>query len=86
MLFRSVGMRVRGVSRGMEEMRREWYEDEVSRIDSMVMAIEMERAKDEAELVRLRGGLDSMRASWAKSRGEVKSIEDWFKNKKGGLQ
>ena len=67
-------------------MRRAWYEEEVSRIDSMVMMIEMERKKDEIELDRMRGGLDSMRASWAKSRGEVKSIEEWFKNKKGGLQ
>ena len=62
-----VGMRVRGVSRDIEEMRRAWYEEEVSRIDSMVMMIEMERKKDEIELERMRGGLDSMRASWAKS-------------------
>jgi peptidoglycan hydrolase CwlO-like protein len=75
-------IRVSTLSRDMNDLRKEWYSEEVSRIDSMVMMLEQEKADLEQQVEKLEARVDTIDAGRAKAKGEVKSIEDWFKNRK----
>ena len=75
-------IRVSTLSRDMNDLRKEWYSEEVSRMDSMMFMLEQERADLAEEVEKLEARVDTIDAARSKAKGEVKSIEDWFKNRK----
>lgn len=75
-------IRIHTLSRDMNDLRKEWYSEEVSRMDSMFVMFEQEKAELAEEVEKLEERVDTIDAARAKAKGDVKSIEDWFKNRK----
>lgn len=75
-------IRVRTTSREMREFKENWHRKEVGRLDSMILMSELNRSLIEMELRVLQVRVDSIDAIRAVAKGKVKSIEEWFKNRK----
>lgn len=75
-------IRIRTMSKDMKDFKETWHRGEVGRLDSMILMSEKNRSLIEMELRGLQVRVDSIDASRAVAKGKVKSIEDWFKNRK----